>query len=104
MQTVLDKLFETIKERKRAGPKNSYTAQLLADAPARPARKLAEEAVETLIAALQQDRQGVVMESADVLYHLLVVLVGAGVELGEVYAELERREGISGFEEKATRL
>ena len=103
MQSVLDNLFIALKARQGADPTSSYTAQLLADAPARPARKLAEEAVETLIAALQEDRDAVIAESADVLYHLLVVLVGAEVDLKEVYAELEKREGMSGLAEKAAR-
>ena len=103
MSGVLENLFAELTGRKSADPGSSYTAQLLSDAPARPGRKLAEEAVETLIAALQDDRDAIIQESADVLYHLLVVLVGAGVDLSEVLAELEKRQGVSGLEEKAAR-
>lgn len=103
MSAVLESLFAELAARKGMDPKQSYTAQLLADAPAQPARKLAEEAVETVIAALQNDKQAVIEESADVLYHLLVVLVGAGVDLSDVFAELERRQGVSGLDEKAAR-
>lgn len=81
----------------------SYTAKLLAGGPAKPAKKLGEEAVEAAIAAVQGDRAGLVSEAADVLYHLLVVLRGGGIPLGEVMAELERRTAQSGIAEKAAR-
>jgi phosphoribosyl-ATP pyrophosphohydrolase len=89
----------------RAGapPEESHTAKLLAGGPARAAKKLGEEAVEAVIAAIQGDRDALVAESADVIYHLLVVLRGAGVPLAEVLAELERRTGQSGLAEKASR-
>ncbi|MGC6512214.1 MAG: phosphoribosyl-ATP diphosphatase [Parvibaculales bacterium] len=103
MSAVLESLFAELTARKNADPDSSYTAQLLGGAPARPGRKLAEEAVETLIAALENDREAVVRESADVLYHLLVVLIGAGVDLKDVFAELEKRQGVSGLDEKAAR-
>ena len=89
----------------RAGtdPAASYTAKLLADGPAKAAKKLGEEAVEAAIAAVQGDREGLKNEAADVLYHLMVVLKAGNVELTEVMAELERRTAQSGLAEKASR-
>ena len=99
---VLARLCETIASRKSADPKGSYTAQLLAD-PARAAKKLGEESIETVIAALQADKAALAAESADLIYHWLVVLAAAGVSLDEVAARLEAREGTSGLDEKAAR-
>jgi phosphoribosyl-ATP pyrophosphohydrolase len=99
---VLDRLAATIAARRGADPTTSYTAQLLAD-PARAAKKLGEEAVETVIAAAQGDKAGVAAESADLVYHWLVALAAAGVSLDEVAARLEAREGTSGLAEKAQR-
>ena len=99
---VLQRLAATIEARKGADAKASYTAQLLAD-PARAAKKLGEEAVETVIAAVEGDAAALAAESADLLYHWLVVLAAAGVPLDEVAARLEAREGTSGLAEKASR-
>jgi phosphoribosyl-ATP pyrophosphohydrolase len=99
---VLARLAATIEARKGAEPSSSYTAQLLAD-PARAAKKLGEEAVETVIAAAQGDTAALAAESADLVYHWLVVLAAAGVHLDEVAAKLEAREGTSGLTEKASR-
>ena len=99
---ALARLAAVIEARKGADPEASYTAQLLAD-PARAAKKLGEESIETLIAALQGDRDALAAESADLIYHWLVVLAAAGVPLDEVAAKLETREGTSGLEEKASR-
>jgi phosphoribosyl-ATP pyrophosphohydrolase len=96
----LDRIVAT---RAAAAPEASYTAKLIAGGPARPAKKLGEEAVEAAIAAVQGDRAGLVAEAADVLYHLLVVLAAGGVPLGEVMAELERRTAQGGLAEKASR-
>ncbi|MCA6307041.1 MAG: phosphoribosyl-ATP diphosphatase, partial [Phenylobacterium sp.] len=79
------------------------TARLLQDGPPRAARKLGEEAVEAIVAAVSGDRDGLAAEAADVLYHLLVLLAAAGVSPDEVAARLEAREGASGLEEKAAR-
>lgn len=89
----------------RAGtdPAASYTAKLLAEGPAKASKKLGEEAVEAVIAAVQGDREGLKNEAADVLYHLLVVLRAGGVGLDAVMAELERRTAQSGLAEKASR-
>lgn len=99
----LDALFATIAARKGSDPASSYTAKLLGGGAALCARKLGEEAIETVVASLSADRKAVIAESADLLYHWLVLLAAAGVEPSEVYAELARREGQSGIEEKASR-
>lgn len=99
----LPDLARIVAERAAAAPDVSYTAKLLAHGPAGAAKKLGEEAVEAVIAAIQGDRPALVAETADVLYHLLVLLHGAGVELDEVMAELERRTAQTGLAEKAAR-
>ena len=99
---VLERLAATIEARKGADAGASYTAQLLAD-PARAAKKLGEEAVETVIAAVQGDPAALAAESADLIYHWLVVLAAAGVPLDAVATKLEAREGTSGLAEKAAR-
>ncbi len=99
---ILDRLAATIEARKGADPKSSYTAQLLAD-PARAAKKLGEEAVETVIAAGQRDPDAIAAESADLLYHWLVLLAASGVSTDAVAARLAAREGTSGPAEKASR-
>ena len=99
---VLARLAATIESRKGADATASYTAQLLAD-PARAAKKLGEEAVETVIAAAQGGGEALAAESADLIYHWLVVLAAAGVSLDDVAAKLEAREGTSGLAEKAGR-
>ena len=99
---VVTRLAATIESRKSADKSTSYTAQLLADLD-RAAKKLGEEAVETVIAAAQGDRNAITAESADLIYHLLVVLAGAGISLDEVAERLEAREGTSGLAEKAGR-
>jgi phosphoribosyl-ATP pyrophosphohydrolase len=105
----MSRLFETlarlaavIEARKGGDASASYTAQLLAD-PARAAKKLGEEAVETVIAAAQNDPDALAAESADLLYHWLVMLAAAGVSLDAVAEKLEAREGRSGLDEKASR-
>jgi phosphoribosyl-ATP pyrophosphohydrolase len=99
---VVERLAATVAARKGADPSASYTAQLLAD-PARAAKKLGEEAVETVIAAVQGDPSALAAESADLVYHWLVVLAAAGVPLEAVAERLEAREGTSGLAEKAAR-
>ncbi len=100
---VLSRLAATIAARRGADPASSYVAALLADAPARPARKLGEEAVETVIAALSGSDAELVGEAADVIFHLAVLLGGRGLSIADALAELERREGVSGHAEKAAR-
>ena len=102
--TVLDQLWHTVEERRRSGDVlHSHSARLLARGTPKVAQKLGEEAVECVIEATQGHRQGVVLESADLLYHLMVVWVDAGIRPEEVWAELRRREGVSGIAEKAAR-
>ena len=103
MDDTLDRLFATIGARRTAPPDSSYTASLFARGRGRIAQKLGEEAVETVIAAMDDDPAKIVPEAADLLYHLLVLLVDAGLTLDEVRAELARREGMSGLAEKAER-
>ena len=99
---TLDRLAATIAARKGADPSTSYTAQLLAD-PSRAAKKLGEEAVETVIAAASSDKDAIAAESADLIYHWLVLLAASGVSLDAVAEKLAAREGRSGLEEKASR-
>ena len=100
---VLARLAATIESRKGGDPAASYTARLLAEGVERSAKKLGEEAIEVVIAAVAKDRDGLAAESADMLYHFLVVLTAAGVSLDDVASWLESREGRSGLEEKAWR-
>jgi phosphoribosyl-ATP pyrophosphohydrolase len=100
---TLERLQAVIASRKGADPKSSYTAKLLSDGPERAAKKFGEEAVETIIAAVQGDGDALAAESADLIYHWLVVMEGAGVSLDQVAAKLEAREGTSGLVEKAGR-
>jgi|SRR5579859_95397 len=99
---VLTRLAAVIASRRRAESSVSYTARLLAD-PALAAKKLGEEAVETVIAATKGDPDALAGESADLIYHWLVLLAAAGVSLDDVAAKLEAREGTSGLTEKASR-
>jgi phosphoribosyl-ATP pyrophosphohydrolase len=101
--TELDRLFKVIASRKGQDAATSYSAKLMAGGAPLCARKLGEEAIETVIAALGSDRQAVITESADLLYHWLVTLAVVDVSPAEVYAELARREGRSGLDEKAAR-
>lgn len=100
---TLDRLQAVIAARKGADPGSSYTAKLLGQGPERLAKKFGEEAVETVIAAVQGDPDALAAESADVIYHWLVLLTAAGVSLDQVAAKLEAREGTSGLAEKASR-
>jgi phosphoribosyl-ATP pyrophosphohydrolase len=99
----LEALAKIIAERARAGGERSYTKKLLDEGIEKCAKKLGEEATETVVAALSNDKQALIGESADLIYHLLVVLQARGVRLDEIYAELERRTGRSGLDEKAAR-
>lgn len=100
---TLSRLAETIAARRDADPETSWVARLHAKGVPVIARKLGEEALETVIAALGGSREELIGEAADTLFHLLVLLDAKGVSLAEVLAELERREGRSGIEEKASR-
>ena len=100
---ALEKLIKKIEEQKNADVEHSYTAALLAHAPDKPLRKLSEEVTELLIDVLKGDVEGATKEAADVLYHYLVVLAAADISFSEVLHELEKREGMSGYEEKRSR-
>lgn len=100
---TLSRLEAVIASRRGGDPQSSYVAKLNARGVAKIAQKLGEEAVETVIAAVAEDRDHLVGESADLLFHLLILLEAKGVPLAEVLAELDRREGTSGIAEKASR-
>ena len=103
MTDTLDRLEQTILARRDAEPGSSYVASLRAKGRGKMAQKLGEEATETVIAALTQDKAALTGEAADLLFHLVALLADCGVSLADVYAELERREGVSGLDEKASR-
>ncbi|QRM53681.1 phosphoribosyl-ATP diphosphatase [Sinorhizobium sp. BG8] len=100
---TLADLEAIVSERAKAPADQSWTAKLVSAGQAKAAKKLGEEAIETVIAAIEGDRSALVSESADLLYHLMVVLKIGGVPLQDVLAELERRTGQSGLTEKANR-
>ena len=97
---VLSRLAATIKDRRTARPADSHTRRVLDGAPIKPAKKLGEEAVEVAIAALAQDEKALVGETADLLYHLLVVLESRHILLDDVFEELERRMSATDLEQK----
>lgn len=101
--TILDRLFATIESRKGADPSTSWTAKLLAGGPEAAAKKVGEESAETIIAALSQDGDALANESADLLYHLLVLWAAKGIAPEDVWRALQTRERTSGIEEKASR-
>jgi len=100
---TLADLEQIVAARARSGDAASWTAKLFAAGQEKAAKKLGEEAVETVIAAVSGDRSALVAESADLLYHWLVVLAIAGIPLSEVLDELQRRTAQSGIAEKAAR-
>lgn len=100
---VLDRLWAVVMARRTADPAVSHSARLLSRGTAKVAQKFGEEAVECLIEAVAGNKDALVAESADVLYHLIVLWVDAGIGPDEVWTELRRREGVSGVEEKASR-
>ncbi len=103
MSDTLERLYKVVLERRKADPENSYIAKRLKQGTAKIAQKLGEEAVETVISAIEKDREGIISESADLLFHWLLLLADRDIKVSEVMAELERREGISGLDEKASR-
>ncbi|MEL1251215.1 phosphoribosyl-ATP diphosphatase [Aurantiacibacter gilvus] len=100
---TLTRLEQTICQRMGADPATSYVARLHAKGLPKIAQKVGEEATETVIAALGGDKAELTGEAADLLFHLLVLLNAKGVSLADVIAELDRREGTSGLDEKASR-
>lgn len=103
MADTFDALEAVIRERRGGDPDSSYVARLAAKGRAKIAQKLGEEAVETVIAAIEDDKAGIVSETADLIFHLAVLLADAGLSFDDVRAELARREGVSGIDEKASR-
>ncbi len=101
--SALHDLERRVAERAQASASESYTRTLIDRGIEHCAKKLGEEAVETVLAAVGEDRNRLIAESADLLYHLLVVLKARGVTLGEIEAELARRASLSGLDEKAAR-
>jgi phosphoribosyl-ATP pyrophosphohydrolase len=102
-ETPFARLEAVIRERRAADPSTSYVAKLTAKGRPKIAQKLGEEAVETVIAALSGDREEVVKEAADLIFHLTLLLADMDLSLDDVGAELTRREGLSGIAEKAAR-
>jgi phosphoribosyl-ATP pyrophosphohydrolase len=102
-QAVLDRLFRLIEQRRLADPASSYTAKLFHRGTHRIAKKVGEEATEVVIAALRGKRERIVEESADLMYHLLVLWADAHVRPHDIWAELARREGVSGVAEHTGR-
>ncbi len=100
---ILERLFATVEARRGTDPDTSYTARLLARGPAAIAKKVGEEAVETVLEAVQANPGRLAAESADLLYHLVVLWAACGVRPEAVWAALEAREGRSGIAEKAAR-
>ncbi|MBT3787686.1 MAG: phosphoribosyl-ATP diphosphatase [Alphaproteobacteria bacterium] len=100
---MLDRLFDLVEERKTHDPDKSYVASLYKKGRQKIAQKVGEEAVETVIAATTDKRDEIIGESADLLFHLMVLWADSGVRPAEIYAELARREGVSGHDEKAAR-
>jgi phosphoribosyl-ATP pyrophosphohydrolase len=103
MNDILKSLEHTILDRREAEPEASYVASLRAKGRAKMAEKLGEEAIETVIAAVQDDKAAMTGEAADLMFHLMVLLADMDLSFDDVIAELARREGLSGLEEKAAR-
>ncbi|OUR76202.1 phosphoribosyl-ATP diphosphatase [Alphaproteobacteria bacterium 46_93_T64] len=101
---ILDRLFETIAARKTADADSSYTARLYAKGTKKIAQKVGEEGVELALAAVLKDKDEIISESADLIYHMFVLWADAGLEPSEIYAKLAEREGLSGLVEKASRV
>ena len=100
---TLDELYATVLERRGADPEGSYVARTFAKGRAKIAQKVGEEAVEAVIAAVGGDRDALILESADLLFHLLILWADAGVAPADVLEALEKRRGVSGITEKANR-
>jgi len=103
MSDILERLAATIAARREADPASSHTAALLSKGGAQCAEKFGEEAIEAIVEAVRGDQDALTREAADVIYHLQVMLAASDVAWADVLAELERREGVSGIDEKAAR-
>jgi phosphoribosyl-ATP pyrophosphohydrolase len=100
---ILHRLSETLASRRNADPDKSYTAKLFADGPDSILKKIGEECAELIMAGKEGKRLPIVRESADVIYHILVLLAFYGMGIEDISQEMRRREGISGIDEKASR-
>lgn len=100
---TLERLSHTILARQKANPKHSWTAHLLQQGAEACAEKFGEEAIEAIIACIKNDKAALIHESADVVYHLLVMLASQGIEFDKILSELEARTKQSGLQEKAQR-
>ena len=103
MNNILERIASSIEERKAGDPAKSYVAKLFAQGDDAMLKKIGEEATETVLAAKSGDRLHLVRETADLWFHCLIVLARHGLGPGDVLAEMHRREGISGVDEKAAR-
>ena len=101
---MLEELFKVVEARAKASPDDSWTAKLLSKGPEKCAEKFGEEAIETIIEAAKQNKTGLIKESADVLFHLCVLLKSQNITLSDVMDELASRQSKSGLAEKASRL
>lgn len=101
---ILQKLLDTVEERKASDPSKSYVASLFAGGSEKIGRKVTEEATEVLVAALVEGEKELINESADLLFHLMVLLSHKNIDISEVLKVLEERMGISGLDEKAARI
>jgi len=103
MKDILQRIADSIEERKSADPKKSYVASLFAKGDDTMLKKIGEEATETVLAAKSGDKLQIVRETCDLWFHCMIVLARHGLGPGDVLAEMKRREGISGIDEKAAR-
>lgn len=103
MRDTFDRLESLIHQRRTADPASSYVAKLFEGGRAKIAQKVGEEATETVIAAMSDDREGLVGEAADLIFHLMILIADSDIALDDVLAELDRRDGLSGLVEKASR-
>lgn len=104
MNNVLEKLYNTIEERKSSNLEDSYVASLINNSPDKIGRKVSEEATEVLVASLIESQEDVINESADLIFHLMVLLAKHNIKYTQVLEVLEERMGISGLDEKAARI
>lgn len=103
MTHILDRIYAVIESRKGAEPDSSYVAKMFGRGKRKIAQKVGEESAELIIAAVSEKKKDVVAESADVLFHMMVLWAKLGIDPERVWKELEKREGVSGIEEKASR-
>ena len=103
MADTLSRLEAIITARRGSDPERSYVARLFTQGRAKIAQKVGEEAVETVIAAMADDKAALTGEAADLIFHLMILLADTGLSVGDIMAELDRREGLSGLAEKAAR-